>query len=154
MEPMEMPRPGAAHAQLAKLVGEWTGDEKLHPSPWDPQGGTAVGKVSNRLALDGFALVQDYQQLRGGQVTFAGHGVFWFDPEKSITTLHWWDTMGGALNVFTGRFTGDELVMDTVGPMGHLRCRFSVRGVTYQFTMEVSPDGKQWFPSMEGSYRK
>ncbi len=154
MQPMEMPRPGPGHAALAKLAGEWTGQEKVHPSPWDPVGGTAIGKVSNRVVLDGFAMVQEYQQSRDGQVTFSGHGVFWIDPEKSVLTLHWWDTMGGTLSVFTGAWTGDELAMTTVGPMGHLRCRFKVQAATYQFRMEASPDGKQWFPSLEGSYRK
>jgi hypothetical protein len=154
MQPTEMPKPGPAHVQLNKLAGEWTGEEKLHPSPWDPAGGSAIGKVSNRVALDGFALVQHYEQRRDGQVTFAGHGVFWFDPEKSTTTLHWWDTMGGTVNVFTGGWTGDELAMTAVGPMGHMRCRFAVKGATYRFVMEVSPDGKQWLPSMEGTYRR
>ncbi|MSR46257.1 MAG: DUF1579 domain-containing protein [Planctomycetes bacterium] len=127
---------------------------KAHPSPFLPEGGSAIGKVSNRLSLDGFLLIQQYEQRRGGVVAFAGHGVFWFDPEKSITTLHWWDTMGGTLAVFTGKWAGDELVMDTVGPMGHMRCRFAVRAATYTFKMEVSPDRNQWFPSMDGSCRK
>lgn len=45
-------------------------------------------------------------------------------------------------------------MLASVGPAGHMRCRFAVRGATYQLRMEVSPDGKQWFPSMAGSYRK
>lgn len=154
MPPMEMPKPGAAHQQLAKLAGEWSGDEKLHPSPWDPKGGAAIGKVSNRLALDGFVLVQDYEQRRDGAVNFRGHGVFSIDPAGGAVRLHWWDTMGGTPSGFTGGWQGDELVLACAGPQGNFRCRFAVRGAEYTFAMEVSPDGKQWFPSMEGSYRR
>ena len=78
---MEMPRPGDAHKKLAALVGDWTGDETLHPSPWDPAGGAAQAQVTNRWVADGFAVVQEYEQRRNGKVTFRGHGVFWFDPD-------------------------------------------------------------------------
>lgn len=76
---MEMPRPTEAHRRLHALAGDWTGTEKMHPSPWDPQGGTAEGRVQNRVALDGFAIVQQYEQRRGGQISFSGHGVFSWD---------------------------------------------------------------------------
>ncbi|MGE5277442.1 MAG: DUF1579 family protein [Acidobacteriota bacterium] len=75
-----MPRPGEPHRQLRKLVGSWRGEERLSPSPWDPVGGTAVGRVENRSALDGFAVVQDYEQERNGAVGFRGHRVFSWDP--------------------------------------------------------------------------
>ncbi len=29
-----------AHHQLARLVGTWTGEEQMFPSPWLPEGGT------------------------------------------------------------------------------------------------------------------
>jgi hypothetical protein len=151
---MEMPKPGPAHQKLAKLAGEWSGDEKLHPSPWDPKGGAAVGKCSNKVVLDGFAVVQDYEQQRGGVVAFRGHGVFSIDAEKNQPSLHWFDSMGGQVALFHGDWKGDELVMDTVTPMGNLRCTFAVRANTYTFKMEASPDGKKWIPTMEGSYRK
>ena len=66
---MDMPKPGPAQQQLARLAGNWSGEEKLLPSPWDPKGGIATGKAANRLALDGWIVVQDYEQARGGQVT-------------------------------------------------------------------------------------
>lgn len=154
MSSMEMPKPGPAHQQLAKLAGEWTGDEKIHPAPWDPKGGSAVGKCSNKVLLDGFVVVQDYEQRRGGAVNFRGHGVFFFDSEKKKPCLHWFDSMGGVAAMFTGDWKGDDLVMESRTPMGNHRCTFTVRGNSYTFKMEVSPDGKQWLPAMEGSYKK
>jgi len=88
---MDMPKPGDAHKKLSALIGEWSGTEKLHPSPWDPAGGTAEARVINRWVADGFAVVQEYEQSRNGQVTFRGHGVFWFDPQRDEYVMHWWD---------------------------------------------------------------
>lgn len=150
---MEMPKPGPAHQQLAKLAGHWTGSETLHPSPWDPQGGPATGKVTNRVALDGFAVVQDYEQVRGGAVSFRGHGVFFVDGEGK-PALHWWDTMGGCFSAFTGQWQGDTLVMTSSSPMGWFRCRFGIAGARYTFAMDASQDGKQWMETMNGSYSK
>lgn len=77
---MEMPSPQEAHARLGILAGEWTGEEHMHPSPWDPKGGTALGRVHNRAALDGFAVVQDYEQERNGNLLITcSHSCPW-DP--------------------------------------------------------------------------
>ncbi len=151
---MDMPKPGPAHAQLAKLAGNWTGTEKMAPSPWDAKGGTAIGKVTNRVALDGFGVIQDYEQTRDGAVTFRGHGVFSVEPEKGQTTLHWWDAMGCAAQVFTGTWKGDVLAMTSDGPMGKNRCIFDVTGGKYKFAMAMSQDGKQWQELMTGAYTK
>lgn len=56
---MVMPQPRAEHARLEMLVGDWVGREHIHPSPYDPQGGTAIGRVRNRMGLAGFAVIQD-----------------------------------------------------------------------------------------------
>ena len=53
--------------------------ERLYPSPWDPTGGPAVGHIENRAALDGFAVVHDYEHERNGSVTYRGHGIFTWD---------------------------------------------------------------------------
>ena len=46
---MEMPTPGAAHFKLERLVGLWMGEERVHPSPWDPKGGDAVGRNRQQI---------------------------------------------------------------------------------------------------------
>ena len=70
---MEMPQPSAEHSRLERLAGDWEGEEIMHPSKWAPEGATAVGRLKNRLALNGFALISDYEQERDGVVTFTGH---------------------------------------------------------------------------------
>jgi Protein of unknown function (DUF1579) len=115
---MQMPKPGEAQAKLARLAGRWLGTERLSPSPWDSKGGTAVGRCENRIAADGFALAQNYQQERGGLVSFCGHGVFSYDPAEKCYLLHWWDSMGMGTSVFKGDFAGDTLRMTCRLPQG------------------------------------
>src|SRR5689334_22163707 len=93
-ETMEMPKPTDAHKKLNWLTGNWAGEEKMFPSPWDPKGGMAKARIHNRSAIDGFNVVQDYEQEHGGAVNFRGHGVFSYDANQKCYVLHWWDSMG------------------------------------------------------------
>lgn len=152
---MEMPKPTEAHKKLEMLVGSWSGEEKLQPSPWDPQGGTAVGTVENRAALGGFAVVQDYRQERGGRVTFEGHGVFRYEPMAGVYEMWWFDSMGMPPTCFRGGFEGNVLMVAAQGPQGWSRAVFDFgKKGSYTFRMEVSPDGAQWFGFMEGRYAR
>ena len=56
---IQVPKLTQAHEKLKTLVGMWRGTETIHPSPFDKKGGQATGIVNNRLALDGFAVIQD-----------------------------------------------------------------------------------------------
>jgi|WetSurMetagenome_2_1015567.scaffolds.fasta_scaffold454229_2 hypothetical protein len=152
---MEMPKPTAAHLKLRILVGDWIGEEKLQPSPWDPKGGTARGHVHNRSGLDGFAVIQDYEQERGGKVTFQGHGLFTWNPQEQNYALYWFDSMGLAPNVFKGNFNGQVLTLWTMSSQGHSRAVFDFsQAGAYAYRMEVSPDGKQWHLFMSGTYQR
>jgi hypothetical protein len=150
---MQMPAPTDAHRKLEALAGRWKGEETLAPSPWDPAGGKAVGHVDNRKALEGFMVIQDYEQARGGKVTFRGHGVFGYDPHRKRYTLHWFDSMGMGVSVFDGTFDGHLLTLTAVGAQGQTRgvWDFSKPG-KYHSRMEVSGDGKKWNLFMEGTY--
>ncbi len=153
---MEMPKPGDAHKKLGVFVGEWSGPETMYPAPWDPIGGKARAHVLNRWILDGFAVVQEYEQRRGGKVTFRGHGVIWFDAAKQEYVMNWWDSMGGAGGQYRGDFEGS--ILHLASPMrqgGHSRTswEFGTRGA-YSFNMEVSGDGHTWQPAMTGRYTK
>lgn len=153
---MEMPKPGEAHARLGSLVGEWSGGETVHPAPWDPAGGTARGTVNNRAVLDGFAVVQEYQQFRAGRPNFAGHGIFWYDSASGEYVMTWIDSMAGAPANFRGGFDGDVLKLTNAMPQGGFtRCSFDCSEPgAYVFLMEVSQDGEQWMPAMEGTYAR
>ena len=152
---MEMPKITPEHKKLDRLVGRWRGEEKLYHSPWEPKGGAATGRVNNRSALDGFIVVQEYEQERNGAATFRGHGVFSYDPDRKGYSMHWFDSMGGPPNEFKGDFEGNVLRLTALAQMGHSRATFDLsREDNYTFKMEVSQDGKQWYTFMEGNYAK
>ncbi len=150
---MEMPKLTDAHRKLEKLVGNWAGKETIKPSPFDPVGGAAVGRVDNRRALDGFAVVQNYEQERGGKVSFRGHGVFSWSVPENCYVLHWFDSMGFPVTEMKGQFEGDVLVLTSHSVMGHSRATFDVaKPGRYAFRMDMSQDGQQWMTFMDGEY--
>ena len=152
---MEMPKVTDAHRKLQKLVGSWTGDERISPSPWDPKGGAAIGKVLNRGAVGGLVVVQDYTQERNGAVSFSGHGVLSWDGIGECYVMHWWDSMGMPPGEFRGQFQGDVLTLCNEDSQMHSRATFDLsKPGRYAFKMEVSQDGNQWYPFMEGSYTR
>ncbi len=152
---MDMPRPGEPHRRLQELVGSWVGKERLSPSPWDPVGGEAVGRIENRAALDGFVVVQDYGQERNGAVTFRGHGIFSWDAPRGSYVLHWFDSMGMPPNEYRGNFDGNVLSLSNQGPQGHSRAVFDLgEPGRYVFRMDFSQDGSHWQTLMEGQYSR
>jgi hypothetical protein len=152
---MEMPRPTEADDRLHRLVGRWRGEEYIFPSHLDPKGGQAIGIADNRAALDGFAVVQEYVQERGGVVNFRGHGVFRFDHHANEYVLHWFDSMGSTPSEFRGTFDGDVLTLTSRDDPGGVRATWDFSGHgRYRYRMDVSPDGERWMPFMEGDYAR
>jgi Protein of unknown function (DUF1579) len=152
---MNMPSLSEPHRRLEVLVGAWQGEETLHPTPFDPKGGSAKGIVHNVRALDGFAVVQDYTQERGGRPTFRGHGIFRWDPEGQDYVLHWFDSMGQEPSTFRGTFEDQVLTLSSRQSHGMVRAAWDFRRPDqYAYRMDVSPDGDRWSPFMEGIYRR
>lgn len=153
---MEIPTVQEQHRKLTALAGTWVGEEKMHPSPWDPKGGTATARVQSRIDLDGFFLITDYVQERGGQVSYRGHGVFGWDPAEKCYTMHWFDSIGsGCPGPARGTWEGNVLKFEQRHPMGQSRYVYTVeQGGRYDFLIEQSQDGKQWSRFIEGRYTR
>jgi len=152
----EMPQVQDAHRKLSAFAGNWSGEEKMHPSPWDPKGGSGLGKIASRIDLDGFWLVTDYTQERDGKCTYRGHGVIGYDAAKGQYTHHWFDSMGSPVHApALGKWVGNTLTFESVGPMGHARYVYRAEGDRkYYFRIENSQDGSNWAPMMEGWYNR
>ncbi len=152
---MEMPTLSEGHLLLEKLSGTWEGEETMYPSQWAPKGGVAFGRNHHRLSLGGFALISDYEQERGGAITFAGHGVYTYAPKADRYYLHWFDSMGSPPEVFVGGFDGDVLTLAHGGPGMHARMTYdlSTPGIL-KGMMEMSPDGTAWKVLFKGVYRR
>ena len=150
---MVMPVPSPAHHALKILEGTWIGEEQMHPSPFVPSGASAMGRVVNRIALDGFAVIQDYEQENDGKVNFRGHGIFRWDAAKSAYVLHWFDSFGLPPTEYVGSLDDKVFTLTSAIQDGFARATFdfSHHG-HYHYLLEVSPDGAAWQPSMEGRY--
>jgi hypothetical protein len=119
-----------------------------------PEGGEVTGRVDNRLALDGFAVIQEYHQSRNDVIIFRGHGVFGWDAAAQEHTLHWFDSMGLAPSVFRGRFDDEILTLTAQQDQGYTRATWDFTAErSYYYRMEVSPDGEQWLPFITAEYR-
>jgi hypothetical protein len=151
---MDMPRPNDSNRKLERLVGTWSGEETMHPSPYAP-GGKYTGKVRNTRALDGFAVIQDYDQEKDGKVGFRGHGIFRFDQASGKYQMIWFDTFGVGASHMEGTFEGDVLTLQMKASQGHVRATWHLSKLDeYGYLMEVSGDGSHWSPFIEATYRR
>jgi len=154
---MNMPSPNENHARLDRLVGTWTGDEKMNQTPFSAAA-TAVGRYVHRRDLDGFFLLQDYQQERNGKISYRGHGVFGYDNEKKQYTWYWVDSFGmPPATPSRGQWDGDTLLFENQwGELQRGRYTYQFSGDdAFMFRLENTQDGgKTWLILMEGNYRK
>lgn len=152
---MSMPAPTPGHLRLEALAGRWEGEETMHPSQWDPEGGTTAGRTESRIALNGFALINDYEQERDGNITFAGHGVWRYDPGEDVYELYWFDCLGTPVEVFRGGFDGDVLTVSHAGPGMHARLTYDLSEPrVLRSKMEMAPDGSEWSTLFEARYTR
>ena len=153
---MEMPRPTEQHRKLQALVGDWVGEETLHPTPGSPHGGNATTRIRSRIDLDGFFLVTDHEQKRGGQVTYRGHGVLGWDHRQQRYTMHWFDIMGGDPGApALGTWDGNKLCFQHQHHMGHSRYTYGFEhDGKYTLKIEFSQDGRDWMPFLDGNYTR
>jgi hypothetical protein len=147
-----MPQPTEHHRRLAALAGNWSGPEKLYPSPWGP-GGQGTGRTKARIALDGFFLLQEYEEEKDGRVVFRGHGAMGYDPQRGTYVWYWFDSMGAPPTPSRGTWEGDTLTFLSGDPGRHSRYTYRFESETrYTFKIEGSRDGTAWTPFLEASY--
>ncbi len=148
-----MPKITDQHIKMGKMVGQWEGQEIMHPSQWDPKGGIATGRMVSRLALGGFAVISDYEQERDGVITFTGHSVLTYDPGEAVFSHHWFDCIGSPPELFKGTFDGEILTVAHGGPGMHARLTYDLSDEKrLRSRMEMSSDGTEWGTLFEGAY--
>jgi hypothetical protein len=149
------PKPLEEHRRLAAFAGEWTGEETVFPSRW-VAGGQAVSRVSARMDLDGFYLIQDTMQTRDGKESFATHGVFTFDREDKLYKLFWHDSLGYfAQSPASGAWKDKTLTLVRGSLRGNARHVYElVDADTYTMKIQFSPDAEGWADVLTGTYRR
>jgi hypothetical protein len=149
------PSPLEEHRRLAVFAGEWRGEEVVYPSRWN-EGGPASSHVVARMALNGFYLIQDSQQMRDGQESFASHGVFTYDRDDRHYKLFWHDSLGYyAPAPASGGWTGKVLTLVRGSLRGNARHVYEVVDDN-SFTMKIqfSPDAEGWNDVLTGIYKR
>jgi hypothetical protein len=157
VSPMAMPVPNDHHKKLHRLAGSWVGEEKIRESHFSPAG-TAIGRYTCRVDLDGFFVVQDYEQTRDGKISYRGHGIFGWDAHKKTSTWYWVDSLGDVPHAPSrGHWKGDTVVFESEA-VDRRRGRYTYAFLgddAYDFKIENSHDnGKTWHTFMEASYRR
>lgn len=151
---MDMLQPGPAHAQLARLVGTWEGEEQLAPSPW-AEAGVAHGRLACRMAVDGRVLLQDYEQTRDGRVVFRAHGVMMLDPASGDVLWWWFDSAGLPPEPARGQWEGDVLRLTKRTPRGEARYAYRADGDRLGFAIETRLPGQDAFGAfLTADYRR
>jgi hypothetical protein len=138
------------------MEGDWSGDEQLHPSRWDPTGGPAFGRLRARAILDGFFVATDYVEERDGRVTYRGHGVYGWDASRERYTMYWFDNAGaGPPAPALGAWEGNVLTFESRTPQGPCRYVYAYEADgRVQFRIQISQDGTHWTTLMEARYAR
>ena len=149
------PSPLPEHKRLAVFAGEWNGEEMVYPSRWQA-GGPATSRVSARIDLNGFYLIQDTKQMRDGRETFATHGLFTYDREDRTYKLFWHDSLGYYSPApASGAWVGNKLTLVRGSLRGNARHVYEVvDDNTYNMKIQFSPDAEGWSDVLTGVYRR
>jgi hypothetical protein len=149
------PVPTEEHRRLHALAGEWNGEETVYPSRW-VAGGPATARVTARIDLNGFYLIQDAKQFRDGKETFATHGVFTYDREDRLYKLFWHDSLGYfAPAPASGGWKGKTLTLVRGSLRGNARHVYEIVDAdTYTMKIQFSPDSEGWADVLSGIYRR
>ncbi|MFD8494044.1 DUF1579 family protein [Amycolatopsis sp. NPDC059657] len=125
---MDMPQLSDGHRALTALIGTWTGEEELAASAWAPAS-TAVATVRYRLALNGFAVIQEYEQRRADGGGLLGHNVFTVDPATGDTLWYGFDSYGfPPMSPGRGGWDNGTLVLEKRTERGVARHRLTPDG--------------------------
>jgi hypothetical protein len=144
------------HQRLQALVGAWRGEEEVAATQWT-DAGTATSEVLAEAQFGGLFVVQRYRQRRDGTVSFGSHNVFGFDQQNKVVTMHQFDSMGFVpMSPGTGRWDGDELVLERSSPRGAARVTYGFdNSDTYRMKLHFKPLGSDaWQDMVSGRYRR
>lgn len=154
--PPQMPKPGPEHKNLAFFAGNWkvTGDAK--PGPMGP-GGKFSGTEHMEWMPGGFFLVMHSQgsSSMGKETALAVYG---YDADKKVYTYDEFSSTGEVIHA-TGTFDGKVWTWSSDSPMGGkpMKAHFIATETSpssYTFKLEVSQDGNNWAPVMDGTGTK
>ena len=158
---LKMSTPGAAHQQLAQMVGTWDSSVKMWMDPSAPPE-ESTGTSVNSMALGGRWLEQHFTGSMMGQ-PFEGIGFTGYDNYKKEYVGWWIDTTSTSAMTTTGTMDAAGKSMTCTGTMDDFMTGNAVQMKTvatfvdadhHKFEMWASgPDG-QMYKNMEITYSR
>ena len=150
-----MSQPGTEQERLPRILGNRPRNETWHPPPWNPPAGSAEGRRKSRLALQGFAVIAKYQQLRSGNLTFAEHGVFARSGARDRYLDARWESLRSRPQRGCRRFRGRLGHIDVFGTQTHHRAGMDLSKPGEDgFGMRETSDRTASQAFLEGSYTR
>ncbi len=152
---MNMPKPGPEHKKLDYFTGNWTCDSDMKPGPMGPGGKMTM--TDDSKWMDGGFFVVIHSQFKsasmgnGNGISFLG-----YDAGEKKYTYNEFNSDGEAI-VSKGTVDGDAWTWmgDMKEPAGKGRFSEKILSPTsYSFKFEVSSDGTNWTPVMDGKCTK
>ncbi len=113
---MKRPEPGPERARLSILVGNFTTETRILPSPMMKKGATGTGTSVISWGLDSMFLSVDEQSINPILGNYKGHGMLGYDLQEKQYVLSMFNNFGDHPQ-YRGSFVGDTLVLVTKVPM-------------------------------------
>jgi hypothetical protein len=145
------------HENLARLVGSWTGAERMAASAWSPEELHTTGRIEATMKIDGHLLVTDYRQEQDGQIGFRGHGAYAYDEKNDRYSMYWFDSQStNPDGPIYGRWEDDTLTFEGRDGETVTRYVYELRDADeYRFRIERSEDGGgAWQVWMDSTWRR
>ncbi len=136
------------HDKLNDLVGTWTGEERLLPTPWT-SAGTAQGTFVIAEAPHGGVSI-DYTGTRDGSVALSGHGVL-------VDQGWWWFDSFGFVPMHPGSASWDDasLLLERRSERGRTIVRLQVQdGRLHHEIRTAVPADAEPIPMLVGEYER
>jgi hypothetical protein len=152
---MNMPKPGPEHKKLDYFTGSWTCDSDIKPGPMGPGGKMTM--TDDSKWMDGGFFVVIHSQFKSASMG-SGDGIAFlgYDSGEKKYTYNEFNSSGEAI-VSKGTVDGDAWtwIGDMKEPAGKGRYSEKILSPTsYTFKFEMSSDGANWTPFMDGKCTK
>jgi hypothetical protein len=134
------------------MAGTFESEDQIHPTPWNPQGGTASTRSTGRMELDHSFLIQDTEQHDNGVIVYRTHAVLGWDAYHQLFTKHVFSGDHGS-SWGSGDWDGERLIFDnTIRTQYRYIYTFPRDG--YRFVIETRVGDGIWHPYLTSLYHR
>lgn len=152
-----MPDTSGNLVRLHAFLGEWVGDEVLHPSPWNATRAQASARVTGALAVDGRVVVRDEARTSTARSERV-HAVLGYDPHVGRYVLDRFadvDATSTAAEPARGGWDGETLTFVYDTSVGPLRLQYTVVSPDHHTgTLSYWETERGWQTALAGDYHR